>query len=227
MKLLLFDIDGTLLKSNGAGRRAMNKGLSGMLGKDQVNLQGIDFGGRTDPQIIRDILIANGLAAQEAEHALADALHAYVDAYTETFQNEYVTALDGAVELVKRLAEHDHIQLALLTGNVQTTAYIKVGAIGLEGFFPFGAFGSDYEDRAQLPGVAVERAMAHNGNSYSEKNIIIIGDTKHDILCGRHLNVFSIAVSTGHYNSDDLSQYNPDVLLDDLSETDKIVELIV
>ena len=227
MKLLLFDIDGTLLRSNGAGRRAMNKGLAGMLGKEKLNLEGIDFGGRTDPQIIRDILLANGLNTSEAEKTLDVALEAYVKAYTETFQNEYVTALVGAVDLVKRLADYDHIQLALLTGNVQTTAYVKVGAIGLDDFFPFGAFGSDYEDRAHLPGVAVERALAHNGQTYSEKNIIIIGDTKHDILCGRHLNVFSIAVSTGHYNSDDLSQYNPDVLLDDLSNTEKIVELIV
>ena len=205
----------------------MNKGLSQLLGKEEISLEGIDFGGRTDPQIIRDILLVNGLNKTEAEHMLSEALGAYVKAYTETFQHDFVTALAGAVDLVKKLSEFEHIQLALLTGNVQSTAYLKVGAIGLDGYFPFGAFGDDYEDRGKLPGVAVERALEHNGNSYEQKNIVIIGDTKHDILCGRHLNVYSIAVSTGHYHSDDLSQYNPDVLLDDLSETDKVVEIIV
>ena len=205
----------------------MNKSLSNFLGVDQITLEGIDFGGRTDPQIIRDILILNGLNTNEAEEALPGALDVFVDTYTDNFEYDHVTALVGAVDLVKALASYEHIQLALLTGNVQPTAYLKVKAIGLEGYFPFGAFGSDFEDRAKLPAVAVERALAHNGQTYKEKNIIIIGDTKHDILCGRHLNVYSIAVSTGHYHSEDLSRYNPDALLDDLSDTEKVVELIV
>lgn len=227
MKLLLFDIDGTLLKSNGAGRRAMNQSIAPMLGLDTLNLEGIDFGGRTDPQIIRDILMANGLEQDEAEATLTEAINSFVVAYSQTFQDEYVTALDGAVELVQALAEFQHIQLALLTGNVQPTAYIKVGGIGLADYFPFGAFGSDHADRSYLPQVAVERALGYTGHTFREKDIVIIGDTKHDILCGRHLNVMSIAVSTGHYNSEDLSQYNPDYLLDDLSDTEKIIELIV
>ena len=227
MKLLLFDIDGTLLISNGAGRRAMNKSLTKVMGIDTITLKGIDFGGRTDQQIIFDILVANGMNDSEAEEALPDAIDAYERAFTEAFQNGFFTALEGAVNLVKALAEYDHLQLALLTGNIKNTAYLKVGAIGLEDYFPFGAFGSDHADRGKLPQLAVDRARAFNGNEYKEKDIVIIGDTKHDILCGKPLNVMSIAVATGHYKSGDLSQYNPDVLMDDLSNMDKFLELVV
>jgi len=227
MKLLLFDIDGTLLVSNGAGRRAMNKCLSSMMGIDTITLKGIDFGGRTDQQIIFDILLANGMNKEEANEALPDALDAYIAAFTNAFEPHFVSALEGAVELVKTLAEYDHVQLALLTGNVEKTAYIKVDAIGLDGYFPFGAFGNDFSERSMLPQLAVDRAREFNGHSYKEKDIVIIGDTKHDILCGKALNVFSVAVSTGHYKSGDLSQYNPDILMDDLSNTDKFIELVV
>lgn len=227
MKLLLFDIDGTLLVSNGAGRRAMNKSLSKMMGIDAITLQGIDFGGRTDQQIIFDILMANGMSKEEALVAIPEALDAYVEAYSETFEKHFVTALEGAVDLVKRLADYEHIQLALLTGNVEKTAYIKVEAIGLEGYFPFGAFGNDFSERSKLPQLAVDRAKHFNGNMYRDKSIVIIGDTKHDILCGRALNVMSIAVATGHYNSGDLGQYNPDILMNDLSDMDTFLEHVV
>ena len=161
------------------------------------------------------------------KNALPEALNAYIAAFTHAFESHFVTALEGAVELVKALATYDHIQLALLTGNVEKTAYLKVNAIGLDGYFPFGAFGNDYADRGMLPQLAVDRAKVFNGHSYKEKDIVIIGDTKHDILCGRALNVMSIAVATGHYNSGDLSQYDPDVLMDDLSNMDKFIELVV
>ena len=227
MKLLLFDIDGTLLISNGAGRRAMNKSLSKMMGIDTITLKGIDFGGRTDQQIIFDILLANGMNPSEASTALPGALNAYERAFTEAFQKDFFTALEGAVDLVKTLAKYDHLQLALLTGNIKNTAYLKVEAIGLDGYFPFGAFGSDHAERGKLPQLAVDRALEFNGHQYKEKDIVIIGDTKHDILCGKPLNVLSIAVATGHYKSGDLSQYDPDVLMDDLSNMDKFLELVV
>ena len=227
MKLLLFDIDGTLLISNGAGRRAMNRGLAPLLGKSSLSTDGVSFGGRTDPQIISDILRVNGVSEPEIAAMLPDALNAYVTAFTDAFETGFVRALDGAIALVEKLATVDHVQLALLTGNVRKTAYLKVSAIGLDRFFPFGAFGSDYADRGKLPGVAVERALTHNGHEYSGKDIVIIGDTKHDILCGRALNVYSVAVSTGHYNAGDLSKYNPDLLLDDLCDTDHFIETVI
>ena len=227
MKLLLFDIDGTLLVSNGAGRRAMKSSLPRILNLDSVNLEGIDFGGRTDPQIIRDILLTNGIDAKDVDDLLPDALEAYVTAFQANFQDDYVTALSGAIDLIEALSEMDHIQLAVLTGNVHPTAYTKLEAIGVAEYFPFGAFGSDHADRYQLPEIALQRALDHNGHNYVEKNIVIIGDTKHDILCGRHLNVFSVAVSTGHYHADDLSNYGPDLLLENLSNIEKFIELVV
>ena len=226
MKLLLFDIDGTLLRSNGAGRRAMKKGLAPVLETENVSIEGVDFGGRTDPQIIQDIIGINGVQETEIAATLPRAMDAYVHAFKQNFSDTDVTALPSVVDLIKTLSTLDQLQLALLTGNVQETAYLKLKGIGVNEFFPFGAFGSDNADRYKLPDVALHRALEYNGVKYHGKDIVIIGDTKHDILCGRHLNVFTIAVSTGHYNVEDLRIHNPDVLLDDLSDISGFVELV-
>ncbi len=227
MKLLLFDIDGTMLLSNGSGRRAMKLCLSDFVPADTVSFEGIDFGGRTDPQILHDILTANGLDADQATEVLPDVIEVYAETFANTFMPERITILEGIIDLIHQLAELDHVQLALLTGNVQKTAYIKVDALGLAGYFPFGAFGSDHADRYQLPRVALKRARDHNGQTYREKNVVIIGDTKHDILCGRDLNVFSVAVSTGHYRTEELEIHRPDLLLPHLKDAEAFIDRVV
>ena len=226
MKLLLFDIDGTLLLSKGSGRRAMQKTVRILTGKEDVHINGVDFSGRTDPQIIRDVFITNGIDEQEIDGRMPEALKVYAQSFEDAFSKDMFYALPGVHVLIETLHEHPDFQLALLTGNIEPMSHLKLRAIGLEDYFSFGAFGSDHADRYQLPRIAVQRAYTHTGRQFEGKNIVIIGDTKHDILCGRDLNVFSIAVSTGHYNADDLQAYNPDALLEDLSDTAGFLELL-
>ena len=224
-KLLLFDIDGTLLISRGAGRKAMKEALASF-SSAPIQTDGVDFSGRTDPQIIRDILLKNGMDEAEAHNRLPAALEAYTHAFHAAFTFDMVYDLEGAVKLVEKLSHREDTQLALLTGNLQKTGYLKLKAIGLDQYFPFGAFGSDHENRYELPAVALNRAVAYDGTEYRGKDIVIIGDTKHDILCGRSHDVFSVAVATGHYDSGDLSVHDPDLLLDDLTNEDAFMNAI-
>ncbi len=226
MKLLLFDIDGTLLVSRGSGRIAMQETVRRMTGKRDVTTEGVDFSGRTDPQIIRDVFLHNGFASDEADARLPEALSVYTETFQEAFEPDMFDILPGVQTLIEALDKLPDVQLSVLTGNLEVTGYLKLRAIGLEDFFPFGAFGSDSANRYDLPRIALDRALQNTGTAYAGKNVFIIGDTRHDILCGRDLDVFTVAVSTGHYSSEDLSVHNPDVLLDDLSDTDYFVQLL-
>jgi phosphoglycolate phosphatase len=215
--LLLFDIDGTLLNTNGIGRRAVEEALSELVGAD-VSTRGITFSGKTDQQIIREVLTQAGVE----EHWLADRFLETIDAYERAasalLSPEVVTAIPGAVELVRQLAEQTALQLALLTGNIRTMAYRKVAAIGLDAHFPFGAFGCDSEDRNALPAIAVDRALAHCGRHFPAEEVVVIGDTPRDIDCARNFGARSIAVPTGRYDRQTLEDHGPDVLLDDLRD---------
>ena len=226
MKLLLFDIDGTLLKSKGAGRRAMKRAFSRMTGKGDFSVEGIDFSGRTDPAIIREIFIQNGFSAEDADSWLDEAIETYIEAFRANYTPDDFIPLPGVHALIELLHEAPDIQLAILTGNLEPTAYLKLQAIGLDSYFPFGAFSSDHADRYQLPRIAVQRALDHTGHAFEGKSVVIIGDTRHDILCGREINVFSVAVSTGHYSSEDLHVHGPDALLDDLSNAKAFLEIL-
>jgi phosphoglycolate phosphatase-like HAD superfamily hydrolase len=226
MKLLLFDIDGTLMVTRGTGRNAMEISVRDVIGRP-VSTRGVDFSGRTDPQILRDILLQNGLTEEEADGALDAILKRFVEVFEATFEPALARVMPGVHRLLDRLAERDDVQLALLTGNLEATAYMKVDGIGLQGYFPFGAFGSDHPDRYQLPPFALRRAESHTARRYEGKDVVIIGDTKHDILCGRSLNVFSVAVTTGHHDRATLAVHEPDLLLDDLSDAEAFIDRVI
>lgn len=226
MKLLLFDIDGTLLISKGAGRRSMQRAFRQMTGKEDFTTDGVDFSGRTDPEIVKDIFVRNGFSAEDASSWLSDALEAYVEAFQEGYTPDDFIALPGVPSLIEKLHETPDVQLAILTGNLETTAYLKLQSIGVDRYFPFGAFSSDHADRYQLPRIAVKRAYDHTGRAFNGKNVVIIGDTRHDILCGRDIDVFAVAVSTGHYSSEDLHLHGPDALLEDLSNAEAFFRLL-
>jgi phosphoglycolate phosphatase-like HAD superfamily hydrolase len=136
----------------------------------------------------------------------------------ETLDPARVTLLPGVRELVEQLHDEPKIQLAVLTGNLEPMAWLKLNAVGLASFFPFGAFGSDSPRRDDLPAIAVERARMHTGRLFQGKDIAIIGDTEHDIRCGAALGALAISVCTGSYTREDLLQYGPDVILDDLTD---------
>lgn len=226
MKLLLFDIDGTLLRTHGVGRRSIETVLSDLSGHP-ITTDGIPFSGKTDPQILREILEQNQLHAEVIGNLVEQAQAAYIQMSRRLLSPERVTLMPGVEGLIPRLAARDDVQLGLLTGNLEPTAYLKLEAAALAHHFPFGAFGSDEADRYRLPPVAVERAFQHTGRSFAGRDVVIIGDTEHDVRCGRGIGAFSVAVCTGRYDRPALARHDPDVLLDDLSDVDAFIRLVV
>ena len=225
MKLLLFDIDGTILKTH-IGRRTIDHTLSRLCGRP-ISSEQVSFSGKTDPQIMREILLKNGFSASEMAALVPEVLAGYAEAAREAIAPHHIEVLPGVRALIDHLAAQATVQLALLTGNLEETAYLKLEAVGLAPYFPFGAFGSDHADRAELPPIAVERAYAHTGRSYTGKDVVIIGDSENDVLCGRGIGVFAVAVATGRVSRDALAAQNPDLLLDDLCDHDHFMRKVV
>ena len=180
MKLLLFDIDGTILKTDGLGRRLIEDVLTRLCDRP-ITAEGVSFSGKTDPQIVQEILLDNGLSAPDAAALIPEALTTYVEVAHRAIAPHHIEVLPGVHALIDHLARREDVQLALLTGNHEITAYRKVEAAGLHGFFPFGAFGSDHADRAELPPIAVRRAYTHTGRSFAGKDVVIIGDSENDV----------------------------------------------
>jgi len=223
MKLLLFDIDGTLLHANGTGRTAVERALSDLCGCP-ITTEGVSFSGKTDPQIMREILEANDLdvTASLVEEALA----VYESTAHAAFDPNAVDPLPGTADLLDRLAGLD-LHLGLVTGNIESMAYKKLTAVALDHHFAFGAFGSDHADRHELPPVAVQRAQDHTGSTFGRGQVVIVGDTEHDIRCGQGIGAFSVAVCTGRFARHELAPHKPDVLLDDLSDPDAFIDAVL
>lgn len=217
MKLLLFDIDGTLLLTHGVGRRSVEAALEQVLGRP-MSTEGVSFSGKTDPQIFAEVLARHGLAPADLGGRFDEVLAAYTGLMRSAIETKGVEVLRGVPELLRSLAPRPDLQLALLTGNLEPIAYWKLEAAGLAHHFPFGAFGSDSPDRNALPGIALARARTHTGRHFEGRDVVVIGDTERDIACGRVVGAFAVAVCTGHFTRDDLAPHEPDVLLDDLSD---------
>ncbi len=136
------------------------------------------------------------------EEAVTDTLEAYEEAAQTFIPAADARSLPGATELVQRLHDRDDTQLALLTGNVQEMAYLKLTQINLDVYFPFGAFACNAEERNHLPQFAVDRAANRSGRTFSGKDVVVIGDKPRDIECGKLLGATTVGVATGHFTVD-------------------------
>jgi len=223
MRLLLFDIDGTLVKPIYSGRQHIETVLEQLCGQP-ISTEGVAFSGRTDPQILRDTLRLAGYSSDFMDQLIPIALEKY--ATIATYSNEEVELLDGVEELLDSLKSNPKVQLALLTGNIRVTAYRKMAAADIEHLFPFGAFGCDHSERNQLPAIAQARAMQYCGRSFTGQDIVIIGDSIHDITCGQEVGAMSVAVSTGFTSYQQLMSENPNVLLRDMTNVSEFCKLI-
>ena len=123
---------------------------------------------------------------------------------------------------MNRLSEATEALLGLLTGNIEEVAWIKLGRVELDGPFWVGAFGDQALNRSELPGVAIQNAASVSGHTFEGKDVVIVGDTPNDVLCGRHLNVKTVAVATGEFSREELAEYEPDYLFDDLIDTVRV-----
>ena len=225
MKLILFDIDGTLLTSIGTGRNAVLEAMENVCGRP-IAVDGVQFAGRTDPAIIRDILARNEIRGEEVERLLPQVLDAYISSLMRILTPSSVRIFPGVMNLVRNLHSSENLVLGLLTGNLRETAYLKLHAAGLGSFFRFGAFGSDRELRNDLPEVAAERALSITGLRFTPEKTIVIGDTPHDFECGRVHGAHCIGVSTGTFNRDELAEHGPDLLMDDFTDPSELYTFI-
>jgi phosphoglycolate phosphatase-like HAD superfamily hydrolase len=227
VKLVLFDIDGTLLSASGAGRRAIQRALVDVYGTAGP-IDAYDFHGKTDLQIVRDLLLADGLSHAD----VAGRQEAFFAYYLGCLEQEIgdgrlVRLFPGVAELVETLAATEACVIGLLTGNVEGGARIKLRSTGLWPRFRLGAYGSDDPDRTRLPAVAAERARALVGRMFRGADVVVIGDTPLDVGCGRVFGARCIAVATGRHTVDDLTACSADHVFRDFSDTAQVVTAIL
>lgn len=229
-RLVLFDIDGTLIRSNGLGRAAIRPTLRHLVGRDDA-LEGLSLAGKVDWGIWRELLAREGLAAAEVDARLAEIVDRYVAELTRvlgTPDGPRPELLPGILPLLKRLDRSPGILLGLLTGNFARAARLKLEAAGIAGYFGFGAFGDDAPERAELPPFAVARASRLEPRiARSGPGIVIIGDTEHDVRCGAALGVRSLGVATGARDADALRAAGADRVVETLADTDAIAGWIL
>jgi len=225
-RLVLFDIDGTLLSAGRISARVFGEALLEAFGTTG-DAAGFDYSGKTDPQIVRELMKDAGFSDREIEARRPGALEDYRQRLAASIHPEDVAPKPGMAPLLDALDAMPEVTLALLTGNLEPTARLKLAPVGANRYFPFGAFGSDHEDRYQLPRVAQERARDAVGLAFEGRDIVIVGDSIHDVLCGRELGVRAVAVATGRTSPGRLAEAGPDALLPDFSDTAATVSAIL
>lgn len=222
-RIALFDIDGTLLASGGAGRRAMERALLATFGS--VGPADYRYDGKTDRQIVRELMRADG-HADDAIDAGMDAVFArYLDGLGA--EVAAVERLPGVGPLLDALEARDDVVLGLLTGNVEHGARAKLGAAGLDhARFVVVAYGSDHEHRPELPRIARERAVARLGCDVPRDALVIIGDTPLDVACAHAQGARAVAVATGRFGVAELASHGPAAVLEDLGDLARAIEAI-
>jgi phosphoglycolate phosphatase len=215
MKLFLFDIDGTLLTTDGAGRAALKTAGTDLFAIEE-DLRTISVSGSTDTAIVREILLHHSLEASTAN--VNRYLGGYLVWLKQHLASQSGAILPGAISLLDVLAQEEQ-GIGLLTGNVRRGAEIKLTAHGIWDRFSFGAFGDDDSDRNQLGPIAKRRAEAALNTEFPAHDIFVIGDTPKDIACARAFGAVAVAVATGRYSLANLSEHEPDHLCRDLADT--------
>jgi phosphoglycolate phosphatase-like HAD superfamily hydrolase len=219
-RLLLWDIDSTLINSGGAGLISLRQIVARRYGVED-DLCDIEVAGRTDAHIARSILAKYGVATTE------DNVHPFLDEYLrgleELLPQTNGRVLPGVAEILERLHAREDRVLGLLTGNLKRGAELKLRRYGLWGYFEVGAFADDHHDRNQLGPFARTRACERHNFDFPPSAIDVIGDTAHDIACGKAFDARTIAVATGSSTYAELAAHEPDFVFEDLSDTDAII----
>jgi len=213
--LLLWDIDGTLIDSGGAGERALLTSLVREFGIAD-DLTWLEWAGRTDLWIARKILEHHKIELSKGN--IDRFLNGYLAAVGEQMVNPRARILPGVKELLQAVSTHHTAVQGLLTGNLESGAKIKLGHFDLWRYFAFGAFADDSELRDELGPYAMRRAADHHRIPFTPDRVIVVGDTPHDIACGRAVGARTVAVATGKFSIDALRPFKPDILLPDLSD---------
>ncbi len=222
-RLLLFDIDGTLVNTGGAGVVSLRKMVQRHFGVPD-DLHDIEIAGKTDRAIIRDIL--RKYDTPTSEENVAAFAKIYVDGLSDELPRCRGRVLPGIAELLRCLQSREHIVLALLTGNLKRGAQLKLEHYGLWHFFEFGAFADDHHDRNELGAFAHLRAREKHGHDFDAANIDVIGDTGHDVACGKVFGARTVAVATGGWLREQLRDCAPEFLFDDFADVEKVIAML-
>ena len=217
MKLVLFDIDGTLLISRGIGREAKRRAMQECFGMTG-DLDNHVFGGKTDWRIVTELLAPHGVSAHDVGRAMP-AYEAVMARHMRAIMGGYrAEPIPHAMELVSALRQRDNALIGLVTGNTSKTAAIKLEMAGFDrDWFPVGAFGNESAERDDLTRLALQRARELAGTRINGADVVVIGDTPEDIKAARAINAIAVAVCTGYVPRDKLIGSDPDFLLADLS----------
>ena len=228
LRILLWDIDGTLIRSaySGAFKDYTIPVLEGVFGT-AGQLAGMSVSGMTDLQIVAEALREEGFTHETIRERIDELRDAYMQAMERAAGNgqELFHLLPGVRELFETLDRHPRYLSALLTGNIEPAAHLKMRLVSLAEFFQLpGAFGDDSHDRRDLPALAAARISRHLGVDLQPNQFIVIGDTPNDIACARHFGARALAVATGRfYSAEDLLACQPDALLQDLSDANAAI----
>jgi phosphoglycolate phosphatase-like HAD superfamily hydrolase len=223
MKFLLFDIDGTLIDSGGAGSRALTTAFEEMFSVADAFAE-IPMAGKTDPQILREGLLRHGIDSSNG------VVPGFFDLYIRHLKANLWSGSGhlkpGVFDALKALAGRRDFVLGLLTGNIEAGARIKLAHFGIASYFSVGAFGSDAEDRNALLPVAVERLRRDQALSLGFTDCVVIGDTPRDVECARPYGAYALAVATGPYTHQELAAAGADRVFDDLSDTGLLLSVL-
>jgi phosphoglycolate phosphatase len=225
--LILFDIDGTLLLSGRAGLRAMTRSFEKTFGVPDA-FAGENFSGRTDSFLVSKAMQLHGVPDTPEHHERFR--RNYIPLLAEEIEHPgtgHKGLMPGARELLEALHDHEHFHLALLTGNYREAAEVKLQHFEIWDFFEWGAFSDDAADRNALVPIARSRAEIYDIPAEAIERVFVIGDTPHDIECARVAGAKSIAVATGGFTVEQLREAGADEVLEDLSDTQKVLDLLV
>ena len=228
-KLVLFDIDGTILLSGGAGRRALIRVMTETVG-DLHAFGRVRFDGKTDLQIIVELLQEAGLEHHDDDplvEALSDKYLDILEAELASPEAPLPALMPGVAELLDVLHEDARVTVGLLTGNLAKGANLKLRSVGIDpARFAVGAYGSDSSHRPNLPAIAAKRAEPYFGRVPTGDDIVIIGDTPADVTCGMAIGARAIAVATGNYGVTDLTAAGAYLVVEDLADTAPVIDAI-
>ena len=223
MKFILFDIDGTIMDSGGAGTRAMDTAFMEIFSVSNA-FQTINMAGKTDMQILKE-----GFGLHNIDYSngvIPEFYRSYIRYLKQNIRNGMGHIKPGIREALRELQAQKEFVLGLLTGNIEEGARVKLDFFGLNLYFDIGAFGSDDEDRDRLLPVAVDKLFKRDSLKVSFSDCIVIGDTPRDVSCSKPYGAFSVAVATGPYSAKTLSAAGADVVLKDLSDTEGFLAIL-
>ena len=224
-RLLLFDIDGTLVRG-GPAKKAFESAMKMVFGTAGP-IDRYDFSGKTDPQIARELLQAEGLEDEEIEAGFGSLWGEYLGQLEPRLAEMPMTVLPGVRPLLEYLKGIEDVAVGLLTGNIVDGARLKLSSVGLMEYFRVGGYGSDSEVREDLPAVARRLAARIWGTDFPAPSVVVVGDTPRDVACGKHDGNRTVAVATGRFDTEKLASFGPDRVLEHLGDLGESVKALL